>query len=92
MDDQAVSNNHDTDKVLATVAATVLEFTACFPDMPVYATGSTPGRTRLYQMGISANWQHIAPLLHVWGFTKGGWEPFKRGVNYQAFMALRKKA
>lgn len=29
-------------------------FTAIYPDMPVYAKGSTAARTRLYQMGISA--------------------------------------
>jgi hypothetical protein len=91
VDDLAVSDNHDREKVLATIAATVLEFTAHFPDMPVYAKGSTAARTRLYQMGIAANWNHIAPLLYVYGFADGEWQSFKKSVNYQAFMVLRKK-
>jgi hypothetical protein len=56
IDDLATSNNKDRDKILATVAATVLEFTENFPDVIVYAKGSTPARTRLYQMGIISNW------------------------------------
>src|SRR5687767_4890066 len=48
IDDLTISNNQDTKKVLATVSATVLAFTEQFPDMSIYATGSTPARTRLY--------------------------------------------
>ncbi|MBK8622438.1 MAG: hypothetical protein IPN79_11920 [Saprospiraceae bacterium] len=41
------SNNDDTEKVLATVAATVFGFFKKHPDAIVYATGSTGTRTRL---------------------------------------------
>jgi len=91
IDDLVISNNQDRDKVLATVAATVLDFTSIYPDMMVYAQGSTPARTRLYQMGISANIDEIASVLHVYGNTKGKWLPFKKNVNYDAFFVLRKK-
>lgn len=87
IDDSAVSNNLDRDKILATVAATVIEFTKHFPDIPVYAQGSNQARTRLYQMGISANWEQIETILDVYGFYNGKWEPFKRNVNYNAFLA-----
>jgi hypothetical protein len=91
IDDSSVSNNHDTQKILATVAATVLEFTAVYPDMPVYARGSTPSRTRLYQMGISANLAQIEPFTEIYALKKDGiWEPFQTGINYEAFMAWRK--
>lgn len=33
IDDSSISNNQDTQKVLATVAATVIEFTAVYPDI-----------------------------------------------------------
>ena len=73
------------------IAATVLEFTRHFPDVIVYAKGSTSARTRLYQIGIVANWKEIEPLLYVFGFEqKKGWEPFQRNVNYQAFLVKRK--
>src|SRR5688572_18026618 len=52
-------NNQDRDKILATVAAMVLEFTEHFPEVWVYAQGSTLARTRLYQMGIAAHWDDI---------------------------------
>ena len=91
IDDRSVSNNKDRERVLATVAATVLAFTQHFPDVMVYAKGSTPSRTRLYQMGIVANWDEIEPLLEVFGFANGQWERFSKNVNYEAFLVLRKK-
>jgi hypothetical protein len=91
IDDSSTSNNQDTQKVLATVAATVLEFTAAYPDMLVYAQGSTPARTRLYQMGICSNFAQIEPILEIYALKKGGdWESFQMGTNYVAFMARRK--
>lgn len=62
LNDHSVSNNQDREKVLATVAATVLIFIEKFPDTAVYATGSTPARTRLYQMSITAYWETMSPF------------------------------
>ena len=91
IDDLVITNNHDRDKILATVAKIVLIFTELFPDVLVYATGSTPARTRLYQIGIVSNWKEIDPLLYVLGFTqKNGWEIFVKNFNYEAFMVFRK--
>ena len=90
IDDSAVSNNKDKERILATVAATVLEFTAHFPDVMVYAKGSTPARTRVYQMGISARWLEIESVLLVFGFRNGVWQSFQKSVNYGAFLATRK--
>ena len=91
IDDLAITNNQDREKILATIAATVLEFTQHFPDVMVYAKGSTPARTRLYQIGISANWSEIEPLLHVFGYEQNNsWQPFRKNVNYEAFLVKRK--
>jgi hypothetical protein len=90
IDDLAITGNQDREKILATIAAIVLEFTKHFPDIPMYAQGSTPPRTRLYQMGIVANWKEIEPLLNVYGFVDNHWEVFRKNVNYEAFMVLRK--
>ena len=90
IDDKAISNNLDRDKILVTVAVSVLEFTKGFPDMPVFIEGSTPARTRLYQMGISANMSEIETVLKVYGRQDGEWKPFRKNVNYDAFMAWRK--
>lgn len=90
INDLSKSNNNDREKILATVAATVLVFTKHFPDVMVYAQGSTPARTRLYQMGIAANWVEIGNLLQVYGFTQGKWFEFQSDTNYDAFLVIRK--
>lgn len=85
VNDQIRSNNNDRGKVLATVAFTVIDFVKHHPNAVLIAKGSTPARTRLYQMGISAYWYEIGHLFDIRGFNKGDWHPFERGRNYQAF-------
>jgi hypothetical protein len=84
------SNNGDRDKVLATVASTALNFTDQFPDARLFAEGSTPARTRLYQMGISHNLLEINKKFEVKGFIGEQWEIFQHGRNYAAFLITRK--
>lgn len=90
MNDKVTSNNNDRDKILATVAATVLDFTKRNPGAIVYAEGATPSRTRLYQMGIRAHWNEIIPYFDVFGYKQGKWEIFSPGKNYEAFFVTRK--
>jgi hypothetical protein len=75
---------------LATVATIVDIFTRPFDDVTIVAEGSTPARTRLYQMGIVAHYQEIEILFHIYGFINNEWQPFKKGVNYEAFAVRRK--
>lgn len=91
IDDSAISNNKDTEKVLATIAAAVIDFTNTYPDMLVYAQGNTPAKNRLYQMGINANLEEISELFHIFGFQNDNWAPFNKNNNYEAFFVLRKK-
>ncbi len=44
VDDQTITNNKDRDKILATVAAAVLQFTDFYSDMIVYAKGKYFGK------------------------------------------------
>lgn len=88
--DTAKSNNGDRQKVLATVASIVLDITDRFGNVAVYAEGSTATRTRLYQMGINAFKNEIEARFSVKGLTTSGWEKFKSGVNYSAFLVTRK--
>jgi hypothetical protein len=91
MNDKVRSNNGDRDKILATVAATVIEFLKHYPSATVFAKGSTPSRTRLYQMGIVANWNEINKILVIEGLINREWYPFESNKNYQAFLARVKK-
>lgn len=88
--DNIRTNNGDRDKVLATVASTVVDFMRHHPDAILFAQGETAAKTRLYQMGINANWIEINQLFEVEGFADGNWEAFEEGKNYKAF-ALRAK-
>ena len=53
INDNVISNNGDSEQVLATIVSSVYAFTELYTDYWVYATGSTKSRTRLYRMGIS---------------------------------------
>jgi hypothetical protein len=88
--DLITTNNGDSQKVLATVAATVLDFTDSYPNALVYATGSTSARTRLYRMGIANNLNKIKEKFEVLGYTNDQWSEFQKGVDYQAFLVKRK--
>ena len=93
IDDAIVSNNDDADKVLATVAIIVLDYTTHFPDVVIYASGSTPSRTRKYQMGINQRYNEIMVLFEIYGITKDDEiQLFIRSVNYAAFLVRRRAA
>jgi len=87
-----ISNNADRDKVLATVASSVLDVIDHFGNVAIYAKGSTPARTRLYQMGINANIKEIESIFDILGLTAHGWQKVQQGINYTAFLVTRKKA
>jgi hypothetical protein len=53
IDDTVISNNGDSEKVLAMVVATIYAFTDKYPTAWIYATGSSKARTLLYRMGIT---------------------------------------
>lgn len=91
IDDKAITNNGDSQKVLATVAATVYAFTEKHPDSWIYATGSNNIRTRLYRMGITNNLIEIQKDFEVFGLRGNQWEDFEKGIDYDAFLVKRKK-
>ncbi len=85
-----ITNNNDSQKVLATVARTLYLFTERYPDAVVLATGSTITRTRLYRIGITNNLADIQHDFVVLGLTDSEWEPFRKNVNYHSFAVRRK--
>ncbi len=87
----SVSNNGDAEKVLATVAAIVVDFTSLFSEAIIFAEGSTMARTRLYQMGINKMWNEIEKMFHVYGDTGEKVEPFRKNSNYLGFWVERRK-
>ena len=91
MNDKVTSDNKDTDKILITVAHIVLNFTAKFPNTEVYAEGSTPGRNRLYRMGINRQYTMINRMFHIFGITEDNEiEPFVNRSDYKGFVVKPK--
>jgi hypothetical protein len=89
IDDIAITNNEHRDLVLSTVANTVIDFTNHYGDYRIYFEGSTPVRTRLYQIGISSLFDEISLYFEVSGLKDDNWEGFKKNVNYSAFLIKR---
>lgn len=91
LDDEVVSDNGDSEKVLATVVATVYAFTDQYPNAWVYATGSTKARTRLYRMGITKFLIEVKEDYEILGERTGDWEVFKKNIEYNGFFVRRKR-
>ncbi len=90
IDDNVVSNNGDSEQVLATVVAAVYAFTDRKRHAWVYATGSSKARTRLYRMGITKYIDEIKKDFLIYGQLEGEWEKFNKEVDYTAFVVRRK--
>jgi hypothetical protein len=90
IDDYVISNNGDSEKVLATVVASLYAFTDKHRSAMVYATGSTKSRTRLYRMGITKYLNEIQQDFEIYGEIEDGWEEFRKDVEYEAFFVKRK--
>lgn len=90
LNDTVVSNNGDSEKVLATVVSAVYAFCQQYPEAVVYATGSTAARTRLYQMGLNRFLPAIVERVDLYGQQGDEWEVFQKEVPYAAFAARLK--
>ncbi len=90
IDDTVISNNGDSEKVLATVVATLYAFIDKHQNAMVYATGSTKSRTRLYRMGITKYLDEIKDDFDIFGELETGWEEFRKDVEYEAFLVKLK--
>ena len=71
IDDTVVSNNGDSERVLATVVSAVYAYTDFNRQAWVYATGSSASRTRLYRMGISKYFDDVQQDFYVFGLKDG---------------------
>lgn len=90
VDDLAISDNGDSEKVLATVVAAVYAFADKHHGAWIYATGSTETRTRLYRMGINKYFENVQVDFEIMGEAKSEWEVYVKGKDYEAFAVRRK--
>lgn len=90
INDRAITDNGDSEKVLATVVAALYTFCDKFPNAWVYATGSTAARTRLYRMGVTKYYDIVEADFFIYGQVLSEWESFEKGKTYEAFVVHRK--
>lgn len=90
LDDNTISHNGDTGKVLRTIASIIFEFTLQKPDVWIFAQGNSKVKNRLYQMSLSNNLSIILKSFELFGLKENRWEHFSIGRNYDAFLAKRK--
>ena len=88
--DLTTSDNKDRDIVLATVANTVIDFSDHYGNHFIYAAGSTPARTRLYQIGLNRILDEIRTNFDIYGIVNEEIYPMQMNVNYEAFLIKRK--
>jgi hypothetical protein len=90
--DSIITDNGDSEKVLATVGATVYAFTANNPSAFIAIAGNSEARTRLYRIAITKYLDNISEDYNVFGLPVGGgfWQVFKPNGNYKAFLLRRK--
>ncbi|MBK8056288.1 MAG: hypothetical protein IPK35_24210 [Saprospiraceae bacterium] len=90
IDDLIITDNKDTEKVLATVASTIFDFFATYSGTVVLAQGSTHSRTRLYRRYLTMFFDFIDQEFILYGELDGEIERFIKGKDYRAFFIAKK--
>ncbi|OJV16903.1 MAG: hypothetical protein BGO21_29085 [Dyadobacter sp. 50-39] len=89
-DDLSVTDNGDMPEVLVTVISTIHRFLGSNPGKKIYFEGSTPARTRLYQIAIGKIYDPQKSDLLIKGLQDNQWFPFEPNINFQGFLAEEK--
>lgn len=92
IDDFAISNNGDRNKILGTIAWIVELYTNRYPDRIIRFTGSTSARTRLYRMAISVNLEKLSEKYEIYMKLddKPVPQPFQKNLHASSFFIKRK--
>jgi hypothetical protein len=89
IDDLVVSNNQDTEIVLATVASTLFDFFDNYNGTIVLAKGSTQSRTRLYRRYLTVLLEIIEENFLLLGELNGEVERFQKHKEYTSFLITK---
>ena len=86
VDDKAKSENGDMVKVLSTILHITAQFLTANPMVYVFFKGSTPDRTRLYQMAINHYQESFSDIFEIFGLIDKKPEPFQKNKFYESFL------
>lgn len=90
VDDTVVTDNGDTEKILATTFQIVNHYFSLFPHHQIYFSGNSPARNRLYRIAINHSFYALDSIFELFGVMNNELEPFVSTRPYQAFL-IRKK-
>lgn len=90
IDDLIVSNNGDSEKVLATVVSAIYIFLEKNPGARILVSASSASRMRLYRMAISRYTTEIQESFDIYGNFNNKWEVFEPVKDYVNFIACLK--
>ncbi|MCB0647991.1 MAG: hypothetical protein KDC49_15085 [Saprospiraceae bacterium] len=90
LDDLVISNNEDTEIVLATVASTIYAFFDHHEGSIVLAKGSTKSRTRLYRRHLSLLLDLIEKDFLLFGELNNEIERFVKNKEYSSFIISKR--
>lgn len=85
-DDLVVTDNKDSEQILATVVQAILVFLEVYPDCVIYFTGSTLSRTRLYRIILAREFFNWRDRFDVYGFCEQELIRFESNVEFEAFI------
>lgn len=90
IDDYAISNNGDRNKILATIVKIVKIYFDRFPERTIFFKGSTAERTRLYRIAISVNLEELSTNLEIYAIVENEIFTFYKNINADGFIIKRK--
>lgn len=87
LDVYVISDNGDMPKILSTVFHSISSFLVTYPNATVGFKGSTPSRTRLYQIAIAHELDRALHRFKIWGIRSDNSqpEPFQGSTRYEVF-------
>ena len=91
VDDKVVTDNGDTEKILATIASTIFVFTEKYPNSYILLLSQNLGILRLYRIAISKFFARVSIDFEVLGMPEGDklWKKFKLNTHYVCFLIHR---
>ncbi|MDR0294910.1 MAG: hypothetical protein LBH91_01790 [Prevotellaceae bacterium] len=84
--EDVVSDNKDTDKVLATIMWIIIKFLQQSSFFHIRFTGLTKARNRLFNKWIEQNYNEITQYIYIYGYKRDKWEKFYPNRYYEAFL------
>jgi len=87
--DISVTDNGDMPEVIATVITILERFLNANPGQKIYFEGSTPTRTRLYQIAIAQVFDRESDLS-IEGYKNDQWVEFEPNIGFEGFLVKKK--